>query len=296
MRNQIMCAAVLLAAALSVPALAADWTTPVPVTAGINTQYGDWTPYLSYDGLSLYFARDYSGSANACIFEAKRSQPSGNFTSVSQVLSSLSGHVYTPWVSPDNLRMYYGQEASSWQIMVTSQRASVNDPWSQGTAVAGLPSGISSPSLSADELTIVYTNPSVGNWDMYIATRPDKNSSFSGIRNLSELNTAGVEQRPFLSPDGLTIYYSEASLGQIFEATRQSLNDPFGNIQHLSAFDIPGASSNHPAISSDGTAFYFVVASAGQPGDIYVSYLVPEPATLLLLGMGAFILRKKSKN
>jgi dipeptidyl aminopeptidase/acylaminoacyl peptidase len=104
--------------------------------------------------------------------------------------------------------------------------------------------------------------------------------------------------RPFLSPDALSIYYCDGSSGHIFEATRQSLNDQFGNIQHLSAFDIPGSTSNHPdmAISSDGASFYFVVSSAGQPGDIYVSYLVPEPATLLLLGFGAFILRKKNKN
>jgi hypothetical protein len=188
--------------------------------------------------------------------------------------------------------MYYHEESSSWQIKV-SQRASVNDPWPQGTAVSGLPSGVCLPSLSSDELTIVFNNPNVGGWDMYIATRPDKNSSFSNIRNLSEINTADMESRPFLSPDALSIYYCDASLGQIFEATRQSLNDPFGNVQHLSAFDIPGGWSNHPAISSDGTAFYFVGGRTGMPAaDIYVSYNIPEPATLLLLGLGAVIIRK----
>jgi hypothetical protein len=285
-----MCVAVLLTAVLSVPVLAAEWTTPVPVESGINTQYGDWTPYLSYDGLSLYFSRYYSSSVNACIFEAKRSQPSGLFTSVQQVLSA-PGHLISPWVSPDNLRMYYYQETSGWQVKM-SQRASVSDSWSQGTAVSGLSSGICFPSLSSDELTIAFENPNVGGGDMYMATRPDKSSAFGTARNLSEINTAGLESRPFLSSDALSIYWANG--GQIFEAIRNSLNDPFGNIQHLSAFDMPGGGSNHPdmAISSNGTSFYFV---SGQPGDIYVSYLVPEPATLLLLGMGAVIVRKRRR-
>ena len=294
MSTRIVIAAVLLTVMLSVSAWADQWTTPVPVASGINTQYDEWFPYLSYDGLSLYFSQYYSSSVSECIFEAKRSQPSGDFTSVSQVFST-SGHASSPWVSPDNLRMYYLQESSSWQIKV-SIRASVNDPWPQGTAVAGLPSGIAFPSLSSDELTMVFNNPNVGGWDMYIATRPNESSAFGNIRSLSEINTAGMEMRPFLSPDALSIYYMDGSSHTIFEATRQSLNDPFDNIQHLSQFDIPGGSSNHPAISSDGTAFYF---SGGAPGatqsDIYVSYLVPEPATLLLMGIGGILLRRFKK-
>jgi hypothetical protein len=138
---------------------------------------------------------------------------------------------------------------------------------------------------------MVFNNPLVGGWDMYIATRPSKDSAFGNIRGLSELNTAGMEQRPFLSPDALSIYYGTSN-AQIFEATRQSLNDPFGNVQHLSAFDMPNG-SGQPSISSDGKTFYFV---SGASSDIYVSYLVPEPATIALFSLGAFILRKKNKN
>jgi Tol biopolymer transport system component len=294
MRNKIMCVAVLLAAVLSVSALAAEWTTPVPVTSGINSQFPEWTPYLSYDGKSLYFARGHTDTSyEFSIYEAKRSQPSGAFTSVSQALFTY-GHAYSPWVSPDNLRMYYGTD---WQINV-SQRASVNDPWEEGMAVDGLSDGITSPSLSANELTIVYNNPSVGGWDMYMATRSSKDEAFGNIRNLNELNTTGFDSRPVISPDALSIYW--ALQGQIYGATRSSLNDLFGNIQVLSALDMPGRGNDHPdiAISSDGKAIYFVSCLSGQPesADIYVSYLVPEPCTLLLLGIGVAIIRKKARS
>lgn len=291
-----MCTAVLLAAVLT-SSVCAEWTTPVPVASGINTQFAEWTPYLSYDGQSLYFTRGYtSDDFYFHVYEAKRSQPAGPFTSVSKVYSP-SYHAFGPWVSPDNLRMYYWHELpSDWRVEV-SQRASVNDPWSEGTPInLGSVANPCAPSLSSDELTMVFNTPSgPGGWDMYLATRPNINLPFDNIRSLTELNTAGADGRPFLSPDALSIYWNNGE--HILEATRSSLSDPFGNTQILSALDMPGRVNGHPAISSDGTAIYFTSSLSGQPSDIYVSYNVPEPATLLLFGLGAVMfIRKREKS
>jgi parallel beta-helix repeat protein len=71
-------------------------------------------------------------------------------------------------------------------------------------------------------------------------------------------------------------------VSQLFKATREYRDAPFGNLEHLSFFDSPDSSAQYPFLSSDGKVFYFAKSIAGAPLDIYVSYLseippVPEP-------------------
>jgi Tol biopolymer transport system component len=280
----------------------ATWTTPAPLTE-VNIQPGeDWAPFLAFDGLSLYFARvDTPTSYHGRIYQATRDVPSGPFTSVREIseLNRPANHVLAPWVSPDNLRMYYHtEEATGWYIRA-SERASVDSPWPQGVVLSelnALGNYIQVPRLTPDELTIFFHGSDipdrVGQHDIWMATRPEKNAPFGDLTNLAGVNSAFHDVQPFVSPDGLELYFSSDRNGafQLFRATRDSTASLFGGVEHLSFFDVPGGHSNFPCLSSDGMAFYFT----GQPGgrstrDIYVSY-IPEPATLVLLGLGAVML------
>jgi len=284
------------------------WTTPVPLTEVNVTPGEDWTPFLSFDGLTLYTSRVRTSSFyHGRIYKATREQPSGPFTSVTEIseLNRPDSHVLAPWVSPDNLRMYYyTEESSGWRLRF-SERASVDDPWPQGTSIIELNEFArynQTPKLTEDELTIFFGSygpggvvGGSGSLDIWMATRPERNLPFSDIKNLEEINTEWSEISPSPTPDGLELYFTSNRNGafQIFKASRESATDPFSNVEHLSFLDIPGGHSAHPFLSSDGTAIYF----RGQPGpqssrDIYVSY-IPEPAAFALLGLGAVMLRIK---
>jgi len=118
------------------------------------------------------------------------------------------------------------------------------------------------------------------------------------MRNLTELNTSATETRSSVTSDGLAIYFfSERNgSGEIFKASRNSLNDPFGDVEHLSFLDSPDYYvAGHPGISADGTALYFCVDSSSVVSNIYVTY-IPEPATIVLLGAAIPWLLRKRRN
>jgi Tol biopolymer transport system component len=292
----------------AVPVLGPDrWTEPVAVTEVNTDSAEEWSPFLSYDGLTLYFARVRSDTFYyGRIFEATRQQPVGPFTSVKEIsgpLNSSAGHNLLPWVSPDNLRMYYHNESGGRFSLQISERSTVDDPWPQGTSILelnALGDQIQAPKLTPDERTIFFNAYDIpggkGAYDLWMASRPDRDSLFGQVTNLAELNTTTSEWAPCVTPDGLTLYFASNRNGssQLFRATRASLDSTFGPAEHLAFLETPPWQNNHPYLGGDGTAFYFVrqLGDDRSTQDIYVSY-IPEPATLLLLGLGAMLLRKK---
>ncbi len=271
---------------------AAQWSEPVPVDE-INTQFDEGKAFLSFDGLTLYFTRCHTDTYfYRRVHRAMRPVPSGPFTSVEKIsaLNYSGGHVGSPWVSPDNLRMYYyrtepGNMGLGHHRIKLTQRASVHDPWLAGTNLLELNSlgPVSTLSLTEDELTIVFTGNfqipgGLGDFDLWIATRPSRVDPFGSIRNLAELNSTAADDSPCLSADGLELYFHSTRNGshQFFRATRDSVDASFSSPEHFAIFDEPGASLIWPSLSGDGRAFYFSKSVDGEPYDIWVSHVVPQ--------------------
>jgi len=246
------------------------WTEPVPL-AEVNSDLAeDWSPQLSPDGLTLYFARVRSDTSYyGRIFQARREVPFGPFTGVEEVAGDLNAsdaHVVLPWVSPDGLRMYYcWQQYGRFQLK-RSERESVEAPWPAGESLAELNelgTRLQTPRLTPDERVIFFDAQDIpggrGGYDIWTASRPDRDAPFADVRNLEELNTEWGELAPWISTDGLTLLFQSDRNGelQLFVASRQSPFEAFGNVEHLSMFDTPGGKSLHPCLTQDGKGLYF---------------------------------------
>ena len=93
-RTKLLFAVGLALCARGVSALA-DWQEPAPVDE-VNSEFHDKSPFLSHDGLTLYFSRqDGPGFHYTRIYQATRPEPFGPFASVSEIsaLNFYGGHV-----------------------------------------------------------------------------------------------------------------------------------------------------------------------------------------------------------
>ena len=128
---------VLLVIAFSPASAFSKWSKPEPVVK-IFSKSEEKSPFLSFDGLTLYFAAEISPSNSFSeLYQASRTEPRGPFNNIEK-LNGINFNSYSvafPWVSPDNLRMYY--QMSQGVIMFT-ERVSTNVPWLPGFGVVEL--------------------------------------------------------------------------------------------------------------------------------------------------------------
>ncbi|MFO8057317.1 MAG: S8 family serine peptidase, partial [bacterium] len=179
----------------------------------VNTTYNETSPFITSDGLRLYFLSDRTTGYGWDFYYAERDDTSSSFNTP-VYLSSLStgeneGNI---WMSDDELRAYFTRYANGLYRIFTASRPDLTDSFGTATEFSNLVWDDSSynGSLMPDEKTIYFrSNGSGGEGppDIYKATRSNIGDAFGTPQNISELNTSSREGDPCLSRDGLTMFF-----------------------------------------------------------------------------------------
>jgi hypothetical protein len=185
-----------------------------PLAAPINLGK-EGTPYLTLDGLSLYFYSERAGGAGSRdLYVATRQSGAGSFDDVTP-LSSLntSGLDYHPWLSPDELTIHFASGSAGSCDIFRATRASVGVAFDAPVAVTELntSSDEGGITLSADgrEAILASNRPGgPGARDLFRFTRAGTNDPFSNPEPIGELNTPSNEIDPAFSPDGSELYFA----------------------------------------------------------------------------------------
>ena len=293
----------------------AEWTEPVCLVELNNFETGQpgTQPCISSDGLSIFYVRrvyELGPGDSFYILEARRDNLDEPFGSerVLTELGNAGDFIDNPWVSSDGLRLYYAVvdyiSGKAERYIKMAVRNSPQDQWQEARTFHEIHSVNdidSSPTLTEDELTLMwmssrYLNPL--EFSVHMATRASVAEPFSNVIEVTELNEIGA-YNPHLSGDGLRVYFvaprPDNGLNNIYRMTRASLDEPFGNIEHLDGVTGPDAGGSSPHLSPDEKTIYFHGArgSTLYESGIWVSYWIYDPYVAAVKSIEAAITGKR---
>lgn len=170
---------------------------------------------------ALFSSARTGGSGSYDIWRGSRPSPGSGWVTDELYLGNVNTAAgeLDPHLTDDLLHLYIAgvpSSAASQQIMF-STRATVNDVFSAPAAILELNSntGESGPTLTADELVIVYSSNQIvsngpGASNLWYATRAKTSDPF-GLPNLvPTVNSDSFDITPHISEDGCTLYFASA--------------------------------------------------------------------------------------
>jgi hypothetical protein len=117
-----------------------------------------------------------------------------------------------------------------------STRASRDDPWGAPEnlgPIVNTQNAEDSPCISADGLSLYFMSNVTGdprNSEILVTTRPSKDDPWGEPVNLGpSVNSSQYEYTPFISPDGLALFFSRGfSKAHVWVSRRATTGDPWG--------------------------------------------------------------------
>ncbi len=235
--------------------------TKVP---NVNSGFGDGSPKISRDGLTLYFNSNREHTEGECycnIWVSRRPTPGSPWSTPVKLDAPVNGpgSEHCPSVSADGLELYFSDayprfdqwggcmpnpngygHADLW----VSRRGSTDEPW-------GVPENLGpvvnsagaedAPCISANglELYFMHEDP-VGETygphsDIVVTTRATKADPWGEPVNLGpNVNSSMYEYAPWVSPDGLSLFFSRGfSKAHLYVCRRVTESDPWGPAEFL---------------------------------------------------------------
>lgn len=275
-----------------------DWSVPVSLGPVVNSAFADFDPFISKDGLSLYFAAGSARGGGFGAFDIWVSQrtsedaPWGMPRNLGPIINT-SAREFKPALSLDGHRLYFASNRPGGfgdvDLYVSRRKNKRDDfgweaPVNLGSNINSAASEESPLALFEDEATGIITayfasnrrDPTaggLGDYDIYASQQVSDGTFGPGVL-VDELSTFFHRDRdPAIRRDGLEIFLAsnrpEGFGGlDLWVATRLSTADAWSAPVNLGAVintpprapELEQPNDWSPALSFDGTTLYFAPA------------------------------------
>ena len=247
-------------------------------------------PWISADGLTLYFSRDPQGSVKSDVVRASRSsttQPFGNVvvpanlnTNANETRASLTADDRTLVLSSD-------RDGQSDIYLATRNPSEIEfpSPTTDFTANVNMPAALHlDPFLNADgtRLYLAPFSPPGQSQRIVVATRTSGNPQFSTPVAVAGIASPGANDAdPAVTADERIIVFSSNRGGggggktDLWYATRSDLQHDFGAPRPIPKVN-GGDEDGDPMLSADGCVLYFASTRKGGGNyHLYTAKLTP---------------------
>ena len=201
-----------------------------------------------------------------------------------RLLAELDTTTYAnqnPTLTGDLLDIYFTSNRGDTAADVwTAHRASRSDPFDPPTLVAEVSSPLyeTSPAISVDGLSLYVGSDrdgTTGGLDIWVATRSDRNATWSALENLTALNSTMNDIPRPPGQHGLVMpMASERDVTggyRTFLAVRPDVNQPFDGMVLVAGL-VGGDILADAFLSDDGLTMFYAAASGGAKPDVYVAW------------------------
>jgi hypothetical protein len=253
---------------------------PVNLGSTVNSEFEEWGPSISADGLSLYFSsRRPGGLGLSDIWKSMRATTQDEWEAPEHLGETVNTAAEdgSPSVSTDGLELYFTSNrsgGSGGNDLWVTKRVTTDAPW--GTPanlgpIVNTSSSDRSPSISSDGLELYFNSGT--NWDVWMTRRAIKDEPWGPPVNLGPtVNSNDPEGYPGISADGLTLLFgSVRSVGygqpDIWITMRPTTDSPWKEPMNLGAPVNTSSWESEPTLSHDGSTLYFTSDPAGGVGD-----------------------------
>jgi hypothetical protein len=186
-----------------------------------------------------------------------------------------------PDLSADGLQLVYTDDAggnANLQITTRGATSGASATFTPPTVLTNVNSAVAdgSPTFSLDTLTLLFHSNRNGNDDLFVSKRASivSSSAWSPPVPLTSVNDVAIDDSPYLSADGLTLYFASLRTGammrDLYMATRSDTSKDFTNITPITELNTANSESD-PWVSADGHHMYFARSDASNVVSVWYS-------------------------
>jgi hypothetical protein len=265
-----------------------EWITQDPVIGGVNSVVEDFQPFVTKDGMSMYFVRIDRPGTNQDIWVSHRGSLDGPWLEPERLPAPINGPSTaeaTPYVTVDGHYLYFASNRAGGQ-----GRQDLYVSWRPNKRVDSGPTGWQTPinlgavnSSGRDVSPVLFENDETGTVTMYFnsdragthdiySSTMQSDGTFGPAVRVDALSSAFIDEAPTISHDGKEIYFASdrpgAMIGpdlqpspDIWRSTRAGTaeTDSWSIPEPVTALNTP-FHEGRPSLSFDGSTMYFFAA------------------------------------